>query len=201
LTEERIRLKLTKEQLAQSTGIIRNTQYQYEKNKLTPKISYLVKLAELGFHTQYLLFGASASEADGTPSTNSPDSDGLVRLPVYQANTGQPIPKSQWFPKAWFDQHNLPLANLALVVVTGEPMLTALRHQDWVIIDTSLTDIDGHTYAFRLDGTILVRNVQRQAKNTVQIAGINPAYPPYTLDMSAADFTVIGKVVTALHYW
>ncbi|UYZ84700.1 helix-turn-helix domain-containing protein [Entomomonas sp. E2T0] len=55
LKEERVRLDLTQEELAEKTGIRAITIIQYEKGKSSPPIKFIYSLQDLGFDIAYLL--------------------------------------------------------------------------------------------------------------------------------------------------
>lgn len=57
LREERIRLNLSQEDLAQAGGVNRNTQGTYERGGRNPDTSYLTGVATLGVDTIYVLCG------------------------------------------------------------------------------------------------------------------------------------------------
>jgi transcriptional regulator with XRE-family HTH domain len=62
LLEERIRLGLTQADLCSMTGVGRNTQAAYEKDKSHPDSRYLITLLHHGFDALYLLTGRTAAE-------------------------------------------------------------------------------------------------------------------------------------------
>lgn len=55
LKEERSRLNLTQEELAEKTGLRAITIIQYEKGKSSPPIKFIYSLQDLGFDIAYLL--------------------------------------------------------------------------------------------------------------------------------------------------
>jgi transcriptional regulator with XRE-family HTH domain len=57
LREERTRLGLTQEQLAQLAGIQRLAQGQYETEKSPPNVRYLASIGGAGVNLYYLIFG------------------------------------------------------------------------------------------------------------------------------------------------
>lgn len=59
LREERKRIGLSQEQLAEEAGIKRLTQSQYEAESREPRISYLAAVGAAGIDLYYLLFGRS----------------------------------------------------------------------------------------------------------------------------------------------
>lgn len=57
LREERIRLDLSQEDLAQAGGVNRNTQGSYERGARNPDTAYLTGVAALGIDTVFVLTG------------------------------------------------------------------------------------------------------------------------------------------------
>ncbi len=57
LYEERNRLTLTQEELAQIGGVNRNTQRNYEKGERNPDAVYLMAIAAIGVDIMYVLTG------------------------------------------------------------------------------------------------------------------------------------------------
>lgn len=57
IREERVRLNLSQEDLAQAGGVNRNTQGTYERGGRNPDTSYLEGVAALGVDTVYVLSG------------------------------------------------------------------------------------------------------------------------------------------------
>ena len=57
LREERVRLSLSQEDLAQAGGVNRNTQGSYERGGRNPDTSYLAGVAALGVDTVYVISG------------------------------------------------------------------------------------------------------------------------------------------------
>ncbi|WP_379555831.1 helix-turn-helix domain-containing protein [Pseudomonas sp. MD332_8] len=57
MREERIRLNLSQEDLAEAGGVNRNTQGTYERGGRNPDTSYLKGVASLGVDTIYVLCG------------------------------------------------------------------------------------------------------------------------------------------------
>ena len=57
LREERVRLNLSQEDLAQAGGVNRNTQGSYERGARNPDTAYLLAIATLGVDVGFVLFG------------------------------------------------------------------------------------------------------------------------------------------------
>lgn len=68
LKEERIRLKLTQEELANKVGVRPITILQYEKGKSSPPIKFIYSLQEIGFNLIFLFLGSREIEEPGNYS-------------------------------------------------------------------------------------------------------------------------------------
>jgi len=62
LRDERVRLSLTQDQLAEKLGVRQQTIYKYEKNITSPDIGVLYALLDLGFDVSYLILGHRQTE-------------------------------------------------------------------------------------------------------------------------------------------
>ncbi|PZE12268.1 transcriptional regulator [Pseudomonas sp. 57B-090624] len=69
LRDERIRLTLKQEDLAQVGGVNRNTQGSYERDARSPDAAYLVAVAAIGIDVMYVLTGVRdvSKSGDLTP--------------------------------------------------------------------------------------------------------------------------------------
>jgi len=63
LREERKRLGLNQEQLAEVAGVKRLAQAQYESEAREPRLSYLSAISSAGANLYYLLYGKEANES------------------------------------------------------------------------------------------------------------------------------------------
>lgn len=72
LREERKRLALNQDQLAQAAGVQRLAQSQYEAESREPRVSYLAAIGTAGVDLYYLLFG---KRVDGTALTPEQQND------------------------------------------------------------------------------------------------------------------------------
>lgn len=57
LKEERVRLKLTQQEVADLVGITRQSQAKYEKGESSPDLIYMDKLIDIGFNAYYIMSG------------------------------------------------------------------------------------------------------------------------------------------------
>lgn len=108
------------------------------------------------------------------------------------------------FRRDWLAKRHLTPVNLAIVSVSGDSMEPYLKDEDLVLVDRSqITITSGKTYVLRLDGHLLVKNLQLLPHGLVQVASFNPGFPPYQVDLSdeSLDMAVIGRVVASMHEW
>jgi transcriptional regulator with XRE-family HTH domain len=104
----------------------------------------------------------------------------------------------------WLAKRHLSPGNLFIVDVRGESMEPKLLDGDLVLVDGSQADIaSGKTYVLRVDGHLLVKNLQLLPGGLVQVASFNSGFPPYQVNLAdeALDMAVIGRVVASMHEW
>ena len=92
-------------------------------------------------------------------------------------------------------------ADLFLIYVEGESMESTLRPGDMILIDRrdQTQEKDG-IYVLRLDGTLLVKRLQKLPGGIIEVTSDNPAYRSYSLkfsEMEGVDMAIIGRVVWA----
>ena len=61
LKEERQRLQLTQQELAEIGGVKRSSQYLYESSERTPTMEYIARIVSAGADFKYLLLGERSS--------------------------------------------------------------------------------------------------------------------------------------------
>ncbi len=108
------------------------------------------------------------------------------------------------FRRDWLTKRHLSPANLAIVEVKGDSMETKLRDGDLVMIDTSqIAIVSDKTYVLRMDGHLLVKNLQPLPHGLVQVSSFSTGWPAYQVDLSdeSLDMAIIGRVVASMHEW
>jgi len=88
--------------------------------------------------------------------------------------------------------------HLSALYVRGDSMEPMLRAGDVAVIDHSQAQerTDG-VYVLRLDGTLLIKNLQWLPGGKLRVKSENSAYEPYVVDPREAEIQIIGRVVWA----
>jgi phage repressor protein C with HTH and peptisase S24 domain len=108
------------------------------------------------------------------------------------------------FRRDWLATRHLSPDMLVIVDVSGNSMEPYLKDGDMVLVDRSQTTVtSGKTYVLRIDGHLLVKNLQLLPQGMVQVCSFNAGFAPYQVDLSneALDMAVIGRVVASMHEW
>jgi phage repressor protein C with HTH and peptisase S24 domain len=108
------------------------------------------------------------------------------------------------FRRDWLATRHLSPDKLVIVDVSGNSMEPYLKDGDMVLVDRSQTTVtSGKTYVLRIDGHLLVKNLQLLPQGMVQVCSFNAGFAPYQVDLSneALDMAVIGRVVASMHEW
>jgi phage repressor protein C with HTH and peptisase S24 domain len=88
--------------------------------------------------------------------------------------------------------------NVRLIHAEGDSMAPAIQSGDILMVDVRTPDaITDGIYVIRLDGSLLVKRLQRRPKGVLRIISDNPAYEPIDVDPAAPpeEFKVCGRVV------
>lgn len=108
------------------------------------------------------------------------------------------------FRRDWLIARHLSPGSLVIVDVSGNSMEPYLKDGDMVLVDRAQTTVtSGKTYVLRIDGHLLVKNLQLLPQGMVQVCSFNTGFAPYQVDLSneAVDMAVIGRVVASMHEW
>ena len=90
-------------------------------------------------------------------------------------------------------------SDLYLIFVDGESMEPTLRPGDIILVDRrdQAQRRDG-IYVLRLDGTLLVKRLQKLPGGIIEVSSDNRSYKPFVLkleEMEGQDMAIIGRVV------
>ncbi len=84
--------------------------------------------------------------------------------------------------------------NCEIVAISGNSMSPEYRHGDRVILDKSVKNwIDGHIFAFRLNGECFVKEICLLGKR-VKAIPLNKEYEPFFIE-ETDDVEILGRVV------
>jgi len=138
-------------------------------------------------------------------------SDEYALVPLYDVRAAaghgavvedEQVTDSLAFKRQWIHQElNANPNDLYLIYVDGESMEPTLRPGDIILVDRRSAQSvprDG-IYVLRMDGSLLVKRLQRLPGRQVKVTSDNTAYEPYTLglDDTSDDLAIIGRVVWA----
>lgn len=140
------------------------------------------------------------------------DRVGYAYIPLYDVKAaagrgrvvdGEQIIDALAFKEDWIRQElRTSPADLRLIYVEGDSMEPDLRAGDIILIDHTDTSARREgIYVIRMDGALLVKQLQRLPGSTVKVISRNPAYEPFTVTASeiedTSSFAVVGRVVWA----
>lgn len=106
------------------------------------------------------------------------------------------------FRKEWlWRELRANISDLYLIEVDGESMEPTLRPGDVILVDrrdAQHVPRDG-IYVLRMDGSLLVKRLQRLPGRKINVTSDNDAYKPFEIDLarSSDDIAIIGRVVWA----
>ncbi|MBI1175671.1 MAG: LexA family transcriptional repressor [Sideroxydans sp.] len=171
-----------------------------------------------GFSLDYLMLGhgslhiedRSASECEEwvrSPMENQTAPEGFILVPHYEvqasAGNGSLVHSEQIVDylafKADWVRNTLGVAqkDLALISVKGDSMEPVLSNEDLILVDMRKSRVeDNAIYVLQLDGTLLVKRIQRKLDGTLHVMSDNPRYDAEVVSADlAADLHVLGRVV------
>lgn len=210
LKTQRSQLGLSQEELSRASGVPLSTLKKYESDERVPGGDALAGLARAGINLAKLLIGRE--DSPGPALHVAEPAAGYVYLPLYDvraaAGGGELVENESVvdvlaFKESWIRQelHASP-DDLRLIHVVGDSMEPDLRAGDIILIDH--TDQAGSregVYVIRMDGALLVKQLQRLPGGIVRVISRNQAYEPFSVRTSeinaAAGFAIIGRVVWA----
>lgn len=103
-----------------------------------------------------------------------------------------------------------PPDEVGLVQVRGESMYPEIQDGDWVLFTPTERLVDGGTFLIRMDGALLLKNLQRKAGNRVRIHCFNEDFEDDIIRKDsggwvtddhrshAVEFEVVGKFLNVI---
>lgn len=198
--------------VAARVGVHRNTLWNIERGDSLPDAFLLEVLAcEYGTTSAFLLEGERHEKAQPDAVHKSIEAikvDGFIYVPLFDINVSaghgafndiESVIAMRPFD-ANFIRYELGIShnNIAMTAVVGRSMEPWLRPKDTVLTD--LKDREALTegvHIVRLDGALLVKNLQRLPGKVLRVSSYNQAYEPFDIQGTEdrdRDFEVIGRV-------
>ena len=220
-----VRGSRSRQEYADALGIHLNTLKNYETNKRQPDSTTLNAIyATDGVLSDWILRGEcpmrKGDDADMRKlavTSKLIGSGDYAHIPLYdvEASAGpgkmvvsEDIKEMLVFRRDWIrSELGVSPDHLYLITVAGDSMLPNLHPGDVALIhdqqyEKSVTTVpcDG-IYLLRLDGSLLVKRLQRLPGGKVRVISDNSqSYEPFTVDLSDLtdyDFCVLGRIVWA----
>lgn len=212
LAEERLRQKLSQEDMKPITGMTKQTQSLYESDKRKADSDYFEKIHAAGFDVYYIITGQKVSTSSGI------DEDEFIYVERFsiEASAGfgstidneMPIGKAA-FRRDWIHQKGLDPNRLCILKVKGDSMYPTLSDGDAVLVETCFKKTgdkfelgcdpkeikrDG-IYVLRIDGHLVVKRLQRDMVGGFIVKSDNPSYSDINISAdNVNDFCVAGRV-------
>jgi phage repressor protein C with HTH and peptisase S24 domain len=210
-------LGLNQPEAATRYGIPYNTYRKYEHGLSKPGADAIEGISRAGINSNWLLTGegpmflcdiAQSPASNDVPSYPS-QPHGFVAIPLFDvraaAGGGSLVDSERvldvlHFKEEWIRAElRASPADLYLIFVDGESMEPTLRPGDVILVDRrdQAQRRDG-IYVLRLDGTLLVKRLQKLPGGVIKVSSDNRSYEPFSLkldEMEGQDMAIIGRVV------
>lgn len=207
----------TQKEMAHAIDVSLTAVQSYESGRQVPGGRVLEALALMGFDTNWLLTGEGEMKRGETvyPCAGKiktagavcEPGEGFVQIPRYEvgasAGGGAVIHSEQIvdhlsFKSDWVrNALGVPVKDLALINVLGDSMEPTLSDGDLILIDMSTRRVkDNAVYVLQLNGSLLVKRIQRKLDGSVLVRSDNTIYEPETVNSEMLDsLNIIGRVV------
>ena len=200
-------INLGRKKFIEGLPVTEGTLENYENDATSPSVDFLQKVWDK-YHDKlttedfdWLLKGTRQKQAVA---------DDYAHIPLYdvQASAGggayvetEEVTDILAFRKDWIaNELRVGVKDLAVLFVEGDSMTPTLNPGDIMLVvkDQGRMPKDG-VYVITLDGTLLVKRLQKLLGGKIAIQSDNPNYRAQEVDMRAehADFQIIGRVVWA----
>lgn len=200
-------------EVSMRVGVHRNTIWSIERGDTLPDAFLLEVLArEYGTTTAHLLEGEPHEKAlpmeSVQKSVQAVQVDGFIYVPLFDINVSagcgafndvESVVAMRPFD-ANYIRYELGISHnhIAMTAVVGRSMEPWLRPKDTVLIDLKDREaMSEGVHIVRLDGALLVKNLQRLPGKVLRVSSYNTAYEPFDIqghEDRDRDFEVIGRV-------
>lgn len=196
-------------QLAEKLGLSSSGTISLWKKRGKIPLPNLEKVAQL---TSVSLDWLVAGEGEPGPTLSDatcPIHEGFVLIPRYNVEgsmgPGAVVGEERVIDRLAFKEEWIRTAlganpkDLALISTVGDSMEPTLHPGDLLMLDCSVNDVrDNAIYALQVNGTLLIKRLQRRVDGQVIVKSDNPAYEPEMIGPEAVDsLKVVGRLVWA----
>lgn len=201
-------------ELARRAEMSDRTIRNYMNGATEPKAEAVERLARAaGLRAEWLFSGTGRkTEDDLSSDVVEKPRPGYVYLPLYnvRASAGggravdtERVVDSLAFKEDWIRRElRVRPSDLNLIYVEGDSMEPDLRAGDIVLLDHTDTRASREgIYVIRMDGALLVKQLQRLPGGLIKVMSRNQAYESFTVSVQDVEnpngFAVVGRVVWA----
>lgn len=189
------------------------TYQDYERDKFSPKLGVLERVAALGCDLNWLVTGQGSPDGGRQAQPPATLQDQGKRdfagtpIPVYDAKFsaggGIAAPESleqRWItiPEQWLRRiSGRNPSNLIIASAVGDSMAPTIADGDDLLIDhADQRLVGGKIYALSVDGQLVVKRIHRPATGGVVLLSDNEAYPADEIPVDRLGaLNIIGQVV------
>lgn len=201
-------LNLTQEQLAAALQVNLDRVKSLTSGKAKKLTREETKALVENLHVNPVWLATGEGEMLKTPETIQPSApSGFILVPHYEvqasAGNGSLVHSEQIVDylafKADWVRNTLGVTqkDLALISVKGDSMEPVLSNEDLILIDMRKSRVeDNAIYVLQLDGTLLVKRIQRKLDGSLHVMSDNPRYEAEIVSAERApELHVLGRVV------
>ncbi|OAD81824.1 peptidase S24 [Comamonas thiooxydans] len=217
LREERERLGLNQEALAEAGGVKKLAQHKYEKGENSPTVAYLQAVAAAGVDVVYALTGVrdaiSVPRLTGKHSISGDapapaSAEDTIYVPLLSAAgsmgpgnellTEDVILNDVPFSRRWLAMH-LPRcrpAAIKLIHAYGDSMHGTLESGDFALVDTDAVEVlvDG-VYVLEAHSRLFIKRVRQRLDGRFEVSSDNEAIKTSDILDGTEQVCVKGRVV------
>jgi phage repressor protein C with HTH and peptisase S24 domain len=201
---------MSRAMLATKLGVHINTVAKLERGDTSPDASQIQQISKVGNRSiEWLVTGREQDESSLVNETSAVTSGRFVYVPHFDvlasAGAGNVFEKIELvlamrpFDDGYIrNQLGISHNQLALINVIGNSMEPLLRSNDTVLLDMRSNDIPNEgMHVIRLDGALLVKQLQFLPGKILRVSSANQDYMPFDIkadEDSDRDFSIIGRV-------
>lgn len=204
-------LGLTQQQLADALGVKLDRVKSLTSGKVSKLTLDEMKSLVNNLHVNSVWLatgkGNMFDSSNSARPSEEPAPSGFILIPHYEvqasAGNGSVVHSEQIVDylafKADWVRNTLGVTqkDLALISVKGDSMEPVLSNEDLILIDMRKNRVeDNAIYVLQLDGTLLVKRIQRKLDGSLHVMSDNPRYEAEIVNADrAAELLVLGRVV------